>query len=408
MASYSLETIKRAFDNKTLDRGIKYQQQGCVTDFKVIGEEQWLEATVFGRTVYEVSVHNDKYGVTGDCSCPYWKPHGVFIKNQPICAGKALSLQTHWYQQENSWQLELDLDGCENWLIINVEPPHYLNTQTAEVGEISTELTARQILHFQTMPSIPAEAMGELAVGLRQYFTSEKLALPEEIIIEEITQFTPFLTAIKLHIPALGDVPAFEVSFLYGDLDVEPDYDRNAEPIRFYQHENTQFKVVRDLQAEFLTAKSLEAYDIEFLHFGDQKVWGIDAATIAESLQKTLHFVQENLAKLEKQGWLVDMSALPALEFEHLVFDFQLQDSDKNWFDFSLNLTSKDGLMMDTADVLSQWFAKGMPDELYFQYDNRWLAVDTHPLQQIQSLLVSLHGQKNFNQPLHLPNFQLA
>ncbi|MEK0160453.1 DEAD/DEAH box helicase [Pseudoalteromonas piscicida] len=106
--------------------------------------------------------------------------HRCFYRNQrqPLELGHKQTLDFYWHQEGNEYQLKSRLANVEHWRLIKTEPPVYLDTENLVVGRIESELTAQEIAHLHTMPTITAEKLEQVMARFQDIFTDDVIAPP--------------------------------------------------------------------------------------------------------------------------------------------------------------------------------------------------------------------------------------
>jgi SNF2 family DNA or RNA helicase len=100
-------------------------------------------------------------------------------KRQPLKIGHQKRLRFEWQINENNAQLIGVLYQVDNWLLLRTDPPMYLNTDDLVIGRINSELTAREIAHFQNMPLVTLEQLNQVMTRFNDLFAHDVILAPE-------------------------------------------------------------------------------------------------------------------------------------------------------------------------------------------------------------------------------------
>jgi len=337
----------------------------------------------------------------------------VYFDGRPVQAAPPESLHWDWAEDAEGWQLTPVLADRDNWLLIDTEPPCFLDRDARELGELTTSLDSARAAHLLTMPPVPKQKINEVAVTLRQWFDRDTLPLPvaePELIIADKPE--PCLTLTLVEIGNHAPLPAVLIHFEYAGQRVEPRLYSPAPPplSEARKAEGKHIQIRRDFNQE--EAKLIQASERGLFLFNKmgslEHAWAPEANTIGEIISFWQGFIEHSLPELEAQGWQIDIAPDFQLSVSKSQFDLSIKDSRNHWFEFALRLPIGDNQTLDTAQVVDMWLQQGAPDQLILEVDGKWLEVDAEPLKPIRDLITELYNRKQLNKPVKLPAFQAA
>ncbi|WP_339897386.1 DEAD/DEAH box helicase [uncultured Gilvimarinus sp.] len=336
----------------------------------------------------------------------------LFFKGQTVRPLPSQTVSWRWEQTQKGYQLHADLADHPHWHLLPTEPPCFLDTETAGIGELIATVDAAQLAHLQSMPPVPDEQIQSVAVTLRQQFSQDRLPLPvaePELITAD--QPTPCLSLTLIDIADHPRLPALFIHFEYADQRVEPHYDIEPfNPVELHQVGERTIQVCRNIDEEVNWIEQIHQLGfILALKAGSyQNAWTPDVQSLAEALQLWQHFIDQVLPVLARQGWCINTDASFSLPISDARFDFAIKDSGQHWFEFALALPIADKGSLDTTEVIDQWLEQGAPDELILALGDEWVRIDTRPLHTIRDLVTDLYNRKQLNKPIKLAAFQAA
>lgn len=161
------------------------------------------------------------------------------------------NLSWQWQTTDHNQRLTAELDGITAWQPIAVNPPYYLDTDNATLGEIATSLTGAQLAHLHAMPSVPREQMAITAAQLRRVFTPKQLPLTEEPQLTKESTPIPHLTLFMMSDEYGGSRFGTRRHFDYGPIAVLPQYREEAtRAMPLQEHKGITYLIVRNQHAE--------------------------------------------------------------------------------------------------------------------------------------------------------------
>ena len=324
-------------------------------------------------------------------------------------------LSWHWQTQgAHQHQLTPILEGLasrDQWQLIPVTPPCYLDTENAAIGDIATSLPSRQLQHLLEMPAVSDQELGLMSVQLRQKIPATQLPLPAEPKLHTVETFTPKITLVGCDLDQYK-LPALKLSFDYAGFSLTPAYSRHFEgPDITRERNGIYFHIKRDMEEEHRRSDQIHESDLYLIPEtlgGQEEIWLPQAAGPDDIPQRWRDLLQHTLPALEQQGWVID--ADPSYQFDVARADVavELADSGNQWFEVGLDLTLPDGRQVPIVHLVEQWLEQNAPDELTVNVGGDWVSVNTQPLQSIRGLLLDLLREKKLAGTVRLPAFQAA
>ncbi len=332
-----------------------------------------------------------------------------------LTRGLAKNLSWQWQQSADGKQqlvAELeDMESTQQWLLIPVTPPCYLDMENACIGEIITELPAARLQHLLRMPPVSDEALGLMSVQLRQQIPQSQLPLPVEPKLENVSEFTPHITLVGCELEHYR-LPALKLHFDYAGFALAPPYSHDFEgPQLTRERDGTYYQIRRDIEAEHHCCEQIHQLDMYLIADdlgGQQEVWLLDSASPQDIPQRWRQLVEHALPGLAQQGWVIDSDPSYQFASRQANFSIELVDRDHNWFEFGLDLHLSDGRQLPFMELIEHWLVQDAPEEMTISVAGDWVNVDTRPLQNIRGLLLDLLREKKLDDRVRLPAFQAA
>ena len=329
--------------------------------------------------------------------------------------GPGRQLDWQWQPLDSGeQQLTAALEGIDKrdqWHLIPVNPPCYLDTESAVIGDITTTLPTGQLQHLLDMPAVSEEELGLMAVQLRQKIPTTQLPLPVEPRLETVTTHTPHITLVSCDLEHVK-LPALKLHFDYAGFPLVAPYSRHYDgPDATRERDGTYYHIHRDMEQERRCCDEIYQRGLYLIPEelgGQEEIWLPDSSGPQDIPQRWRALLKDTLPELEKQGWVIDTD--PSYQFDIARADIaiELKDSDNHWFEFGLDLTLVDGRTFPIVELVEHWLEQDAPDELTISLDGEWVSVNTKPLQSIRGLLLDLLKEKKLDGPVRLPAFQAA
>lgn len=323
-------------------------------------------------------------------------------------AGTALRPAMEWEVSAGVSQLHMHLPGHAEWSVLPVEPPHYLDLASGEVGLLHTDLSAMQLSALRDMPAVPAADMARIGLRLRRHFSSEALPLPREPDIHEERELVPCITLLGVDVAPSLRLPGIRLQWAYGPVLIAPEYASALPGESFVEHAGNSYRVVRDLAGEQAAISRLgSARFCLFRQVGQcNDIWMLDCNAATDALQHWMHWRDTVLPQWQAEGWRVSVDPGYKLNINPVQIDININDAQKGWFEFELALT-QGKWRLSTMAVVSHWLESGGENTLYMPDENGdWLEVDLTPLQPVKAFIQELYNQKKLDKPVRLPAFQ--
>ncbi|WP_409523158.1 SNF2-related protein [Nitrincola sp. MINF-07-Sa-05] len=345
------------------------------------------------------------------------KESGVWIR-----AGAEQPLLWHWQEVREFCQLQPTLSDGRVCQVLPLTPPFYLcehptdlstehsTEQQYETGRLLTDMPANQVAHLASMPAIPQSDLPRAALMLRHRFRTDQLPLPETVDeVEEINTFTPILTLIS----SVGDddirLPGMLVTFDYGGYRIAFNTDEYSDQQvdQVVTLEGKSRLVRRDNEAEEGVLQQLAQLDLRIYGYDESGawIWQPISSSATEFLSRWQSLLDNSLPALQAQDWQVEIDPSYNFEVSRTAFEINVSDGADHWFEFGLRLPLGEQLL-DTREVIAEWLAQGMPDELVLMSEKGWLRVDAAPLHPVHGLILELYQQNRLQSPVTLPPFQ--
>ncbi|MCF2857817.1 DEAD/DEAH box helicase [Pseudoalteromonas sp. SMS1] len=105
---------------------------------------------------------------------------------KPLQFGHMQHLDFSWKAEKDTFKLESNLTDVEQWLLIKSDPPVYLDTDKMLLGRIESELSASEISHLQTMPSVQKDKVEAVIKRFQDVFADN--VIPPPVGYEKLLQ----------------------------------------------------------------------------------------------------------------------------------------------------------------------------------------------------------------------------
>jgi superfamily II DNA or RNA helicase len=316
-----------------------------------------------------------------------------------------------WQETGDAFQLKATLKGLEQWQLIALEPPSYLDVAKSRIGEIVSTIDGARLEHLMNMPAISRTDMKDVAKALRHTLRRDQLPLPDENELIECDTPTAHLIMLSVTDNKGVRLPGLQLVFDYQGLPVHVHHLDDADPVFLAEHQDRQYRVQRNvaLEREFFETLLNTGLVLREQLGKWQHVWTPPFIDGGQLLQNWQAILDTHLPALQQAGWTLSVHADYDMPVSSAAFDIALNDSvnpeSRHWFDFELSLQNG-GKKLPTLDAVEAWLEADTPDELVLPFEGEWVRVDTRPLQTLRSLIEELYQRGQLDKPAHLPAFQ--
>ncbi|MBQ4860383.1 DEAD/DEAH box helicase [Pseudoalteromonas sp. MMG013] len=103
-------------------------------------------------------------------------------QRQPLTLGHQQRLQFVWDMSQSNAQLCAQLSSIDNWLLLRTDPPMYVDTDKLVLGRINSELSAAEIAHLQSMPSVANDQLQQVMKRFSETFATDVIGSPKGVV----------------------------------------------------------------------------------------------------------------------------------------------------------------------------------------------------------------------------------
>lgn len=292
----------------------------------------------------------------------FWKrSHKV-----PLFLSHSRTLKLAWKSDEDKSRLEYEVG--DKSFVLPLEPLFYIDTKSKEVGELDTELNAKQITLIEKAPSYTPEELQNAVVELSERLPKLEVEVPDEIGFEPL-EILPTKARLVLQFKA----GQYRISpFVMYD-----DHLCTLLPFVSKQMLSDKKKVLyRDETAEARFIELLEGYGFvqEGKHFQ------------AKALRSWKQLLEDE-EELKEQGCELAREKGFALRFEQ-VHEVNVQvEQNSYWFDMKMHININ-GQQVPLLPIISRLLSEGIDldqgDEHYFEVEpGQYIAVQREILEPI-------------------------
>ena len=357
------------------------------------------------REIGELALH--KMLLTGRC-------HWLDKDSPALRLSTARTIQFDWEPAGDQQTLTHRLDPPARHLFRN-DNFWYLDIDKLETGVVlHSSLTPDQIEALLSAPVIPAEQLESVSRQLVLETPEYDLPAPAGLELEEITikgekpalqlrlhsceKATPKRQGQWLHCGAL--------SFVYGPVKLEtPGMHRVTRSV----HASTLYRIERELDAEQAAMEILFGLGLRLEENSAGKRtldWLFPGETAADIAWRWHHFIEDDLPRLQKQGWRIDIDASFHLRFDEAdEWHAELEEQQNQWFALTLGVEidgKRINLLPILVDILSQ---AGSSEQLHSLLAaqshflapvgrHHWLKIPSTRLKPMLDTLVELYDQE--------------
>lgn len=331
--------------------------------------------------------------------------------NPPLTAGASKELPFSWQHEDNNYQLKLAIP--DTTLLVLTEPPLYIDTQIATVGEFKDlSLSAEQLKKVLSIPAVPEEMADEFSRRLVTEHPQLSLPTPKSVALSQVDGLSP-VPLLRLFGQQVDNLYGhlIGVAFRYGDFTLTVNKPENHSLL---QNEHQLYRISRDTEAEQQALETLAELGLSMLpvkmvsinsyllHFAMPSV--IEAAT------RWSIFLQDYLPTLKEQGWLVEIDESFRLNFQTAQqIDAEIGDSQNDWFDMRFNLQINGEsypLLPLITPILEHYDVDNLPDMLSIPLGNHSFL--NLPSEQLKPILKILYELFNNNALAHDDTLRLS
>ena len=337
---------------------------------------------------------------------------------QKITISESRPVKLEWQSIEDDLkQLTVNLEDCEEWLLIPTPKPYFYDLSRHQVGEIETHFNRDWLLSLLQTPPLGEEQCAHFTQEVSLGFSQDVLPNPQHYDIQPIDEKLQVI--FKLDIQTIKSQPLFlgRLYFKYGDLLLTPsileDKQRNQ-----YMHKSQIVSITRDIEAEVSALNEfndlclLDVYMYDPKYAVSKDVQGILPPELGGSQEfQWLSLLTAHKARLEILGWQFNIAKDLALQSQQVDSIDIAIDEKGNWFDLGVSI-EVEGKRIELLPLLLEWLRSNEDwqqnnyDILLAQGNGRPLRVKRESIQPILSILQEL-GEVN-DSKINLPQNQAA
>jgi superfamily II DNA or RNA helicase len=347
---------------------------------------------------------------TGRC---FWETLG-----HKITLSEARPLHLAWESvEDNLKQLTVNLNECDNWLLVPTPTPYFYDLERHQFGEIETDFNRDWLLSLLQTPPLGEEQCAHFTQEVSLGFSQDVLPNPQHYDIKHIDEKLQVIFKLDVQKIKSQDLFLGRLYFKYGDLLLTPsileDERRNQ-----YMHRGLIVSVSREIQAELKAVKEfndlclLDVYMYDPKYKKNKDLQGILPPELGGSQEfQWLSLLTAHKARLEVLGWEFDIAkdlALHSQQVDSIDIDV---DEKGHWFDLGVSI-EVEGTRIELLPLLLEWLRSNEDwqqnnyDILLAQGNGRPLRVKRESIQPILSILQEL-GEVNESK-ISLPQNQAA
>ncbi len=296
---------------------------------------QWLGSVPLSGRNGQLAL--DGMLATGRC---HWQSN----EGGPLAAGPARELRLEWHEDAEGF-LTLDLGVLPSGRLLLLDPPHYLDPESREVGPVATRgLSAAQLREVLAAPRLRASQAEAVSRALVLDFPQLPLPTPTHLAVSEVSGIppVPWLTLLcdSLHGNA-ADLLCLDFAYDGHRVPAVP-----VGPRSVVAGGGGTVRVERDLAAEEAALARLAA--LGFVP-AESLAPPPGAHRLVPAARNPLEragcwsaLLREGLPSLAEAGWRVDIAPSFRLRFEAADWDLELEDDPEagvnDWFGLRFDL----------------------------------------------------------------------
>lgn len=321
--------------------------------------------------------------------------HWLAAGNPALTVGEMRPLHAAWQREGAVHRLRVETEPA-GALPIAVDPTAYLDPRQMTIGPLQLDagINYRMLDALLQAPDIPDELTGPLTDQLLQNFPGARLPMPIEQQIDEITADVRPVARLSAqrHPSSERLVHWLAIEFDYDGWRVGPPFDA----ITQLRAASGVTRVLRDSETELAALQRLFACG--FVPWDGSDAVNprlvLPADEIHASALLWRRFIDEELPRLEADGWIIEQEEAFALRFGQ-VDEITLDINDGgSWFDIGIGVDIE-GQRIDLIPMLAQLAGRiGRPEDLP---DDQPLIVEVAeaqwvelPASRVKPLLIAL------------------
>ncbi|GGI67215.1 DEAD/DEAH box helicase [Shewanella gelidii] len=278
----------------------------------------------------------------------FWEENRI-----PVKWVEKASLQVQWSQKQLGYQIQFNLQGHENWELLETEPLCFFDADYLTTGWIETDFSAAQLRYLQSMPSVPALSLESTARQLLQYFPAPQLTLPPAVAVDYIeTKCVP-----NAYFMMLNAKPVLRIGFQYAEHVFGGLCEKSAQQLSVVHNHKQLVQVRRDCKFEASVRAELIALGLEQVKrdSGDGlEQWGCVAEQ--DELQLWLALLGPQTKRWQSQDWHVQVDESFDIGVQESTVNIEVNEGDKGWFAIGMTVVI-DSQPVALLPMIASWLA---------------------------------------------------
>ncbi len=321
---------------------------------------------------------------------------------------KIITPNIYWEKSDHKHKrLQIDF-GLGKSTMIATEPVMVIDKENHQIYELNANVNFETLNAFFQSPDIPNNEVGtvykNLAIGLKNV----QVETPKEYKVNTLdTKPVPVITISQEdHNNSVSFAVA--LNFLYDNIicEYQPREEKthafgdNAETL-ITRHLDEEFKALEQLQSLGLTQVDEE---LTRLSFSFEK-------SVQHGLEQWNHFLSQEIPKLEKQGWKVNIDDSFKLTFNtEAEIVVESEEDSNDWFSlsFDINVDGKNYPLAPLVESVINDFENfdDLPEKLLISIGNlNYIELPTQPLKPVLKTLFELFDRQDENKNLKIGAF---
>lgn len=334
-------------------------------------------------------------------------------RETPLRRGEQRRLQLDWSRDALSDKMELTVlvDGLDNWLLIPVDPPWYLDIDSEVAGPLQTSIKADVLKIMMSAPALTGTEAQSVANELSLALPPDAMPLPAEPDVHRVDAGLQPLVSIR----ALDGSPAIEnwvVACLmaYGEhrfaVQLRPEgalshvleeHGRTAVITREHERE---YGFYREFIYQLPDFEPCLARDPKRFSLAEYQPTRRDAPGRWEAFERLFRV----LPRLEEAGFTVEIDPTVSVDVQQVsALSLHAADNGAGWFELGLALEHA-GHRYDLMPLIIDWLQRtGGKSALRWQgIDGTWLEAPAALLEPVVETLGELLQEKDSSGSLKL------